>query len=239
MSTLNGGPGNIVTNGLILYLDAANYLSYVSGSTTWRDISSSNLSGSLINGPTFSSGNGGSIVFDGVDDFAPFPAVLTSASAFTVGLWLYNTDSNIVFTLSQQPLAGDGFPAHNRYSFEANNKQFTVYGLGGNDYDDFNNVTPFFTTGSWFYQVYQWDSSHTMKMFLNGVQQSGNYNFSGTRPTSIANSFPFRVGLGARSSGGTLFYFKGNIPIVQVYNRTLSASEILQNYNSTKARFGL
>jgi hypothetical protein len=67
MSTLNGGPGNIVTNGLVLYLDAANYLSYTSGSTVWRDLSSSNLSGSLINGPTFNSANGGYIACDGTE----------------------------------------------------------------------------------------------------------------------------------------------------------------------------
>jgi hypothetical protein len=60
---------NIVTDGLAFYLDAANTKSYVSGSTTWTDIA--NLTnGTLTNGPTFNSANGGSIVFDGVDDYA-------------------------------------------------------------------------------------------------------------------------------------------------------------------------
>ena len=63
-----GGP-NIITNGLVLALDAANTKSYVSGSTVWRDLSGNNNSGSLTNGPTFNSANGGSIVFDGVDDY--------------------------------------------------------------------------------------------------------------------------------------------------------------------------
>ena len=54
----------IVTDGLVLCLDAANTKSYVSGSTTWNDISRSGFSGTLINGPTFNGNNGGSIVFD-------------------------------------------------------------------------------------------------------------------------------------------------------------------------------
>ena len=60
----------IVTDGLVLYLDAANPKSYVSGSTTWRDISRGGNNGTLVNGPTFDSGNGGNIVFDGVDDYS-------------------------------------------------------------------------------------------------------------------------------------------------------------------------
>ena len=59
----------IITDGLVLYLDAANPYSYVSGSTVWNDISRTMTSGSLINGPTFSSANNGSIVFDGVNDY--------------------------------------------------------------------------------------------------------------------------------------------------------------------------
>jgi hypothetical protein len=58
----------IVTDGLVLYLDAGNPYSYVSGSTNWNDLSRSMLSGSLVNGPTYNTGSLGSIVFDGVDD---------------------------------------------------------------------------------------------------------------------------------------------------------------------------
>ena len=59
----------IVTDGLVLYLDAANTKSYVSGSTTWNDISRTNINGTLVNGPTFSSDGGGSILFDGSNDY--------------------------------------------------------------------------------------------------------------------------------------------------------------------------
>jgi hypothetical protein len=65
MSTVEGG-GNIITDGLVLLLDAANSKSYPGTGTTWTDLSRSGNNGTLINGPTFNSGNGGSIVFDGV-----------------------------------------------------------------------------------------------------------------------------------------------------------------------------
>ena len=95
MSTLNGGPGNIVTNGLVLYLDAANYQSYVSGSTTWYDLSGNNNSGSLINGPTYNSGNAGSIVFDGIDDyFLRTDSLLKNYTTITANIWMNVTSSN-------------------------------------------------------------------------------------------------------------------------------------------------
>ena len=76
MSTLNGGPG-IITDGLVLYVDAANSYSYVSGSTVWNDLSRTTTSGSLINGPTFNTRSGGNIVFDGINDYVPTPTLST------------------------------------------------------------------------------------------------------------------------------------------------------------------
>jgi hypothetical protein len=61
-----GGP-DIITDGLVLYLDAANTKSYIGSGTTWKDLSRNSNDGTLTNGPTFDSGNSGSIVFDGVE----------------------------------------------------------------------------------------------------------------------------------------------------------------------------
>jgi hypothetical protein len=87
MSTLSGGP-NIVVDGLVLYLDAANQYSYVSGSTAWNDLSRSNNNGTLINGPTFNSANGGSIVFDGIDDYVSFVSNPSLTNQITVEVWI-------------------------------------------------------------------------------------------------------------------------------------------------------
>ena len=89
----------IVTDGLVLYLDAANTKSYVSGSTVWNDISRGGNNGSLINGPTFISGNGGSIVFDGVNNYVEFGDVLDlGTNSMTVNQWvMLNTVSTQFF----------------------------------------------------------------------------------------------------------------------------------------------
>ena len=80
----------IVTNGLILYLDAANANSFVSGSTIWNDLSRGGYNGVLTNGPTFNSGNGGSIVFDGINDYISIAGGggLSGASNGTIDIWV-------------------------------------------------------------------------------------------------------------------------------------------------------
>ena len=84
--SVEGGP-DIVTNGLVLYLDAANNRSIVSGSTTWFDLSRNGNTGSLINGPTYSSANGGSIVFDGANDYVAC-GNLTTLNNMSIGMWV-------------------------------------------------------------------------------------------------------------------------------------------------------
>ena len=66
--SINYNP-RIVTDGLVLLLDAGNTKSYPGTGTTWTDISRNGNNGTLTNGPTFDSANGGSLVFDGVDDY--------------------------------------------------------------------------------------------------------------------------------------------------------------------------
>ena len=81
MAFANGG--SIVTNGLVLALDASDRNSYVSGSTTWNDMSGNSYNGTLTNGPTFNSGSGGSIVFDGSNDYVAIPITNTVYSSLT------------------------------------------------------------------------------------------------------------------------------------------------------------
>ena len=85
MATIGGV--NSTKTGLVFVLDAANPTSYVSGSTTWQDLSGNNNSGSLVNGPTFNSSNGGSIVFDGSNDYVEISTV-NASSQFTLNFWV-------------------------------------------------------------------------------------------------------------------------------------------------------
>jgi hypothetical protein len=85
----------VVTDGLVLYLDAANPNSYVSGSTTWRDISRGGSNGTLINGPTYSSANGGSIVFDGTNDYVNCGDILNYSNNFSANCWVSVSTSGV------------------------------------------------------------------------------------------------------------------------------------------------
>ena len=80
------GP-NIITDGLILALDAANPTSYISGSTAWNDLSGNGYNGTLVNGPTFSTDAGGAIIFDGTDDYVSLNQV-GSSSQFSYEIFL-------------------------------------------------------------------------------------------------------------------------------------------------------
>jgi hypothetical protein len=107
------GTPTIVTNGLVLNLDAANTKSYVSGSTNWFSLGNPSLSGSLINGPTFNSGNGGSIVFDGVNDYASFGVIssLPSGTSDRTMMGWVRDDSIIDYAGDLSPIFGYGSDA--------------------------------------------------------------------------------------------------------------------------------
>ena len=233
MSTLNGGPGNIVTNGLVLYLDAANYLSYTSGSTVWRDLSSSNNSGSLINGPTFSSGNAGSIVFDGVDDYVSLPnGLLSGTGSFTINQWIQSNNPTIGgITFGNYP--GSPYPPVNgnlQIFFGTNfigmwlDNTSTYLGTS-----PWNTTLPEFTTSP--VMITAQRQGTTTYFYMNGQLKK-----TGSSSSTIGNSSqPFRLGINTVNSET----YRGNIFTTQVYNRALSAQEVLQNYNATKGRFGL
>jgi hypothetical protein len=220
----------VVTDGLVLYVDAANPNSYVSGSTTWRDISRGGSIGTLTNGPTYSSANGGSIVFDGVDDYVLLPtSSILQPSQFTNNVWF---NANVITSISDfQTLFGysDGVGTNWRYGYSLavyNNRVYSSIGNGGTS---FTLNTPVITN-TW-YNATQVFNGTTQSLYLNG-----------TLITTLASSLSYISALKPIIGyGGTgyVVYFKGNIANVSFYNRALSATEVRQNYNATKTRFGL
>ena len=233
MSTLNGGPGNIVTNGLVLYLDAANYLSYTSGSTIWRDLSSSNVSGSLINGSTFSSTNVGSIVFDGVDDYASIPGntAINISGDYTIEVWV-NTNtistSPSVKVITSQWSADPksmylGFYPNNfisHYRTLADNTHYNAtFAISSSDFVNKWNQVVGITSGS------------VLQIWSNGSLK-GSASWPGV--ASVPNQPLLISGISPSDQP-----FSGKVASTKIYNRALTASEVLQNYNATKARFGL
>jgi hypothetical protein len=230
MSTTNGGP-NIITNGLVFYLDAANSISYISGSTRWNDISQTRTSGSLINGPSFNSSNGGAIVFDGSNDYASFPNNTNlDNQKLTMENWVYPT-----ITLSQQGFIFEKGLINSQYSsfFESDgNFYFRTRGLSPQDLSIVS--ANFITLNNWNHIVCTYESG-TKTIYVNGVQVAQVTGVTGTIFTNTIGIF-----LGAYYNNGPIGYpLKGRIAISKVYSRGLTLTEVKQNFNATKTRFGL
>ncbi len=213
----------IVTEGLVLYLDSANPYSYVSGSTSWNDISRGGNNGTLVNGHTFSSANNGSIVFDGTNDYIsiPYSSTIATPASFTLSIWV-----KILTT----PSAYRGLMVIGRdtgawYSIYYANGYFVMATNGGNVLSP-NPIV----IGNWYNVVFTATGS-TGLLYENGVQvQTRSYT-----PPSISVGSTFYIG----SATSGMEFSNSNIALASEYNRALSAQEVLQNYNATKTRFGL
>jgi hypothetical protein len=233
--------GGIVRDGLILNLDAAKRDSYPGSGTVWRDTVGTN-NGTLINGPTFDSRNGGSIVFDGVDDNALFGDVLDlGTNSLTVNQWVRLSLISSQTFLSKARAAGQNYRYSTGISGPSNNRLGTfMQGNGGSD------ITPYgstiLTTNTWFMATYVFTRSSSISIYYNGIQESltGNATISQWNNLDFQSNNPFRIGSYTASDNTTpISLTNGRIGITQVYFRALTTQEVLQNYNATKTRFGL
>ena len=235
MSTVEGG-GNVITDGLVLYLDGANTKSYVSGSTTWNDISRGGNTMALVNGPTFSSLNNGSIVFDGIDDRVSRTSSINTGQNFTVSAWIYPT----LLGGTRRSIVGNGYnySARNGWLFSTagggtNNSLFLSIGA---DFVGIQAPANILNTNEWAYVTATCQNGGVLSLYKNGQVINGStYGTAGT----IIYTYP-QFNVGFRDVGGIApDPYTGRIAQTSVYNRVLSATEVLQNYNATKSRFGL
>jgi hypothetical protein len=222
---------NIITDGLVLYLDAANTKSYVSGSTTWNDMSGFSNNGTLVNGPTFSSANGGSIVFDGVDDTAtiPYNVSLDPTTAITIEAWCYPTDLTTV--QFQELYRKDAAPGRQLFSFQEYGT-ILAFGTWTTIYNELDvSIAPSSYVNRWNQFTATYTSGYKA-IYANSTLIGSLNIITGSLVQGNATGY---IG----SNKGLSEFFKGNYPSLKIYNRALSASEVLQNYNATKTRFGL
>lgn len=216
--------GNIVTSGLVMMLDAGNIVSYPTSGTSIYDLSSSGNTGTLTNGPTYSIYNGGSIVFDGTNDYinVPISSSINITKNITIGVWFnFNavTESDLIETGS----SGAAFWVDKGGYKSANS---ILWGRQSNS--SWAVTTTKFNTllNQWVFITGTYDGT-TAKVYVNGTLE-------GSQSLSITfTNTAFKI------ANGLDGYFNGKIANVQVYNRPLSASEIMQNYNTYKARFNL
>jgi hypothetical protein len=248
MSTVNGGwrGPNIVKDGLVLYVDAGSPNSYplINSRTTWKDISGNGTNGTLTNGPTFNSSNGGSIVFDGVDDFIEFGDVLDlGTNSLTVNQWVKLNTVSVVQTFLSKALAAAGayrFSTGIFYAAPINRLFAFMYGNSGSDVVPYGSTV--LTVNTWFMATYVFDRSSSIKIYYNGVQETltGTATISQWTGLNFQSVNPFRIGSYTTSNNtGVLNPMNGNIAITQVYHRVLTQEEITQNFNATRSRFGV
>jgi len=222
----------IVTNGLVLALDAANPKSYVSGSTIWRDLSGNNKTGSL-SGATFGSTNNGVFNFDGVNDIINFGTGNTFFPLINLTIDLWFQSKGTVPTTGTVP-GLFGFTYGIRASFaSANNIQFGLSSGSSITNLSYTHTSNFRDDGSWNNMVFQGTPTNSY-IYLNGeLRASRSLTWLGNTvwPTS-----DWYLGRDINNSNQ---FFTGSIASYRMYNRALSAQEVLQNYNATKGRFGL
>ena len=208
----------IVRDSLAFYLDAANTKSYPGSGTTWKDISGKGNDGTLTNDPTFSSDYGGKFNFDETNDYVDCGNVL-SQTAYTKSAWFRPESS------TRNIISG---PANHAFWMVGTDNTLAAGHQG-----QWSRVSHAVPSGNmlnqWWNGVVTWNNSTGWVLYLNGVQVDTNSNTTGPGGTTGVYI--------ARYSGGN--YFDGDIAQAMIYDRVLTALEVLQNYNSHKGRFGL
>jgi hypothetical protein len=223
----------IVTDGLVLCLDAADKKSYSGSGTTWTDRSRNSKHGTLTNGPTFDSENGGVLVFDGSNDYIQSSVTGNmSTTDYTVTInakYVYHTPSNTTFW----GFSEGGSQAYKTFCFQTwngANNQIMFFNGNGSSYQS-QIFTP---TGLDIYSYNEYTfvilSSGNISLYINGEL----YNTWTGNTYRNSDNFD-RVWVATRIDQT----FRGNVANFKVYNRALTDTEVVQNYNATKGRFGL
>jgi hypothetical protein len=220
------GP-RLVTDSLLLALDAANARSYTFGGTTWADLSGNGNSGSLINGPAYNNTNIGSLYFNGINSY--INAKNTTTLDFTLECWINTTTSSLSGTSAYQgnPLmwaytssTTNGFALsvlNNKVAFFTGNPDVSITGSST------------INTGNWVHVIVARSGNTGRKsLYVNGILEA-----SGSDNTNILNVYP-SITIGG---DGISKFYNGNIASVKIYSRVLSADEITQNYNALYPRF--
>jgi len=237
----------IVTDGLILYYDGANPQSYISGDTTSNDLSITQSTGTLENGVTYDTDNNGSWVFDGLDDYIDFSDTtldLERTDAFSFSTWVYcdaflsGLITPILSKYSNPPARGYHYSVFEDPTLTGGNPylRFDLQNNGGlNGIIVWGSTT--LSTSMWYNLTVTYNGSSDASgatLYVNGVAESL-YIRSNTLNATINSTETFKIG----GIVTPLRVWNGKIPIVKVYNKELSVSEVLQNYNAMKSRFGL
>ena len=220
---------SIVTSGLTFSIDAANTRSYVGSGLTINGLVGG-LGGTLVNGVGFTSSNNGSFVFDGTNDFLNCGNFLDDPSDFTVTVWQKSTLRfyQLIVAKVNDVDAGPGWAMH---------AGDFIWGVAAFSQTNATNWKLFYTgkmvdDGLWHHLAAVYVNKLVTGIYVDGISYPFTTLSDGTL-TSMSNPLNVRIGTNQTNE----YMFRGNISQVQLYNRSLTAQEIIQNYNATKGRY--
>jgi hypothetical protein len=223
---------SVVQSGLQLYLDAADPASYPGTGTTWTDLSPNAYTTTLVGAPAF---NSTYFTFDGTTEYVDTNQSL-GFETFSVGAWFRTSAAGIKMILSKEVAAGNPW-------------NYRIWLNGGTIVADMSQAPAFqanlnspastYNNGAWYLVMFTRDDSN-WRLYVNGNQINTRLDpYTG----SVVNAQELWIGRSAFTAGGTSpsgsYQYTGDIGQVFIYDRVLSAAEILRNYNATKAVYGL
>jgi hypothetical protein len=239
----SGADGPIITNGLVLSLDAGKTTSYGGDGTTWRDLSGNGNNGTLTNGVGFTAEQGGFLIFDGVNDYVEFGDVLDmGTNDLTINAWI---SLNPAFS-SEGLIVSKARATGQDYRFSVNitsSKKLFTFVQGNTVGADITPTANEVLLTDRFYMVTSViNRSSNISMYVNANVQTltGSSTISQWNSLNFQSINPFRVGsYTAADNISPSFFFNGNISQVQIYNRALSAAEVSQNFNALRSRYSI
>ena len=240
IQSIQRGAAGIVTDGLVLHLDAGNSASYPGTGTTWTDLSGNGYNGTLVNGPTYDSANGGSIVFDGSNDHVTYSSSveLNTGTAFSVESCFYVTSFAASYPVLFTIKANTVNPYFILYTGFASNTNSAGIAFGSTSgapptWEQYCTDEQL-SVDTWYHFILTYNGSgqntaNNYKIYINNISKS--FGLSYDFGTSENTNFIGRYGPG--------LYHHGKVSIARIYNKELSASEAETNFNAIKDRYGL
>jgi hypothetical protein len=230
-TTFSGG--GIVTRNLQLYLNAGDSDSYPGTGTTWTDLSPNAYQTTLINGVGYSSSDGGTLTFAGTQYVDTNQSI--TAQSFSVSAWFKTNAVGIKMIISKETTAG--WPWNYRIWMNGGQLVGDIAQSGGVS-TAINSPSSSYNNNVWYNVMFTRNDS-TLRLYVNGIEIA---NSPDTLTGSIANSQEVWIARSAYTGGGASpsgsYQFIGNISEIMVYNDVLTDSEVLQNFDATKTRFG-
>lgn len=223
------GP-KIVTDGLVLCLDFSDIKSYSGSGDIVYDRSGNNYNYALTNSPVFTSNYKGGLTFDGTDTFCRGGLPVSEINeTFSICVWFSNNGNGTNPSTANRIISADRINGSTKFCIGINSSgNFQVAGAGGSDGEpDFS-----ITNGIPYYICYISNGTTSYSLFINDIKELTNESYS------VDTGEVDELSIGCRPNT-TDRVFNGIIYTVNIYNKALTDSEALQNYNSTKGRFGL